>query len=74
MHLPKELLTAAQEEDHACTRLVRAVELIAEFTPSLHKVGIQSHAHYVTLYYLLTVVFYGNNINLEVALVDQLTL
>jgi hypothetical protein len=41
MHLPKELLAAAQEEDRACARLVRAVELVAEFTPSLqsHKVG-----------------------------------
>jgi hypothetical protein len=40
MHLPKELLSAAQEEDHACSRLVRAVELVAEFSPSLqsHKV------------------------------------
>jgi hypothetical protein len=42
MHLPKELLAAAQEEDRACARLVRAVELVAEFTPSLqsYKVGI----------------------------------
>ncbi|XP_069684373.1 adhesion G protein-coupled receptor A3 isoform X2 [Periplaneta americana] len=38
MHLPKDLLTAAQVEDRACSRLVRAVELVAEFTPSL-----QSH-------------------------------
>jgi hypothetical protein len=45
MHLPKELLSAAQEEDHACSRLVRAVELIAEFSPSLqsHKVCLLSN-------------------------------
>jgi hypothetical protein len=55
MHLPKELLAAAQEEDRACTRLVRAVELVAEFTPSLqsHKVGVQSHAHYAALFFVL---------------------
>lgn len=74
MHLPKELLAAAQEEDHACTRLVRAVELVAEFTPSLHKVGVQSHAHCVTLHCLLSVIFANDHMNLDLALVYQLSL
>ena len=41
MHLPKELLTAAQVEDRACSRLVGAVEKVAEFTSSMesHKVS-----------------------------------
>lgn len=45
MRLPKELLAAAQEEDHACSRLVRAVEVVAEFSPSLqsHKVCTLPH-------------------------------
>lgn len=56
MHLPKELLAAAQEEDRACARLVRAVELVAEFTPSLqsHKVGVPSHAQYAALFCVLS--------------------
>lgn len=59
MHLPKELLAAAQEEDRACARLVRAVELVAEFTPSLqsHKVGVPSHAQYASLFSLLSYSF-----------------
>jgi hypothetical protein len=45
MHLPKELLSAAQEEDRACSRLVSAVEQVAEFSPSLqsHKVCMLSY-------------------------------
>lgn len=56
MHLPKELLAAAQEEDRACARLVRAVELVAEFTPSLqsHKVGISLYAQCAALFCVLS--------------------
>ncbi|KAK7870368.1 hypothetical protein R5R35_000539 [Gryllus longicercus] len=38
MNLPKDLIKAAQLEDHACSRMVNAVENVAEFTSSL-----QSH-------------------------------
>jgi hypothetical protein len=63
MHLPKELLAAAQEEDHACSRLVRAVELVAEFSPSL-----QSHKVYTLP---STAIPCNIHVKIALALVDQ---
>ncbi|XP_039304608.1 adhesion G protein-coupled receptor A3 isoform X2 [Solenopsis invicta] len=44
MKLPKEMLKKAEINFKACTRLIRAVERITEFTPS-----IQSHKKYMVL-------------------------
>jgi hypothetical protein len=67
MHLPKELLAAAQEEDHACSRLVRAVEAVAEFSPSL-----QSHKVCTLPYTLLcTAIHCDIHVKIAPTLVDR---
>ncbi|XP_011694284.1 PREDICTED: probable G-protein coupled receptor 125 [Wasmannia auropunctata] len=44
MKLPKEMLRRAEVTFRACTRVIKAIERIAEFTPS-----IQSHKRYLAL-------------------------
>lgn len=67
MHLPEELLAAAQEEDNACSRLVRAVEAVAEFSPSL-----QSHKVCMLPYTLLcTAIHCDIHVKIVPTLVDK---